>query len=84
LLVVPVGIYGAVRLGKPGSPWARRYYGARNPGKQAKAERRFRSDRRTEHLKERVRDAVGGMTGEEYEARLGERPSGAEPAPREH
>jgi hypothetical protein len=84
LLVVPVGIYGAVRIGKPGSPWARRYYGARNPGKQGKAERRFSSDRRTEHLKERFRDAVGGMTGEEYEARLAEHPSGAEPAPREH
>ncbi len=84
LLVVPVGIYAAVRLGKPGSPWARRYYGARNPGKQAKAERRFRSDRRTERLKERFRDAVGGATGEEYEARLTERASATETAPREH
>jgi hypothetical protein len=70
LLVIPVAIYGAVRIGKPRSPWARRLYGERRPRKQAKAERRFRPDRRTELLKERVRDAIGGATGEEYEARL--------------
>ncbi|MBV9335772.1 MAG: hypothetical protein JO243_07740 [Solirubrobacterales bacterium] len=70
LLVVPVAIYGAARIGKPRSPWARRFYGERRPRKQAKAEQRFRPDRRTELLKERVRDAIGGVTGEEYEARL--------------
>src|SRR5262249_6753543 len=37
----PLAIYGAVRLGKPGSPWARRWYGDRNPNKQTKAENRF-------------------------------------------
>ncbi len=73
LLVPPVAIYGAMRIGKPKSPWARRRYGERRPRKQAKAEARFRPDRRTELVKDRVRDAIGGVTGEEYQARLAER-----------
>lgn len=72
LLVLPLALYGAARIGKPRSPWARRLYGERNPGKQAKAEQRFRADRRTERLKERFRDAVGGTTEEIYDAKLAE------------
>ena len=67
---LPVGIYGASRIGKPNSPWARRFYGERRPAKQAKAEERFRPDRRTERFKQRFRDIVGGATGQEYEAKL--------------
>jgi len=67
--ISPIAIYGACRLGKPSSPWARRFYGERNPSKQARAEERFAPERRTERLKERARDAIGGVTGEEYEAR---------------
>jgi hypothetical protein len=66
----PLAIYAACRLGKPGSGWARRFYGTRRPDKQAKAELRFRSDRRTEQLKKRVRDAVGGTPTPEYEAKI--------------
>jgi hypothetical protein len=69
-LFSPLAIYGACRLGKPDSAWARRFYGARNPGKQAKAEARFTPERRTERFKERVRDAIGGVTEAEYEAKL--------------
>jgi hypothetical protein len=65
-----VAPYAALRLGKPDSPWAKRFYGARNPRKQARAERRFRPDRRTDVFKERLRDAIGGVTEEEYQARL--------------
>ena len=75
LLVPPIAIYGTIRIGKPHSPWARRFYGQRRPHQQAKAEQRFRPERRTELLKERIRDAIGGVTGEEYEARLTERDS---------
>lgn len=82
LLVFPVAIYGAARIGKPRSPWARRFYGERRPHKQAKAERRFRSNRRTELLKERLRDAIGGVTDEEYEARSTQRDPGTGTAPR--
>lgn len=71
VVVSPFAIYGAVRLGKPGSAWARRFYGARRPDKQAKAEQRFRPDRRTEQLKKAVRDAVGGTPTDEYEAKIG-------------
>lgn len=66
----PLAIYGAARLGKPTSGWARRFYGTRRPDKQAKAEQRFRPDRRTEQVKKWVRDAVGGTPTEEYEAKI--------------
>ena len=57
-------------IGKPDSPWGRRFYGERRPEKQAKAVERFRPDRRTERFKQRFRDVVGGATEEEYEAKL--------------
>ena len=75
--VIPfLAIYAAARLAKPGSLWARRFYGTRRPDKQAKAELRFRHDRRTEQLKKWVRDAVGGTPTHEYEAKVlaGRRP----------
>jgi hypothetical protein len=62
--VFPIAIYGAVRIGKPGSPWGRRRYGERSPGKQAKAEERFPPDRRTERFKNAFRDIVGGKPSE--------------------
>jgi hypothetical protein len=65
-LVPPLAIYGACRIGKPSSPWARRLYGERRPAKQAKAALRFSPDRRTERFKERVRDILGGATEEDY------------------
>lgn len=60
ILFVPLAIYGACRIGKPNSPWARRRYGARRPKKQAKSERRFHPGRRTDRYKEAFRDIVGG------------------------
>jgi hypothetical protein len=62
--VFPIAIYGAVRLGKPGSPWGRRRYGDRNPGRQRKAEARFAPDRHTERFKNAFRDIVGGKPSE--------------------
>jgi len=58
--VFPVALYGACRLGKPGSAWARRRYGERRPQKQARSAERFPPDRRTERFKEAFRDVVGG------------------------
>jgi hypothetical protein len=60
LFVPGLSLYGAVRLGKPTSPWARRRYGRRDPGKQARAVRRFPPDRRTERIKRRLNELVGG------------------------
>lgn len=78
LFVFPVAIYGASRIGKPRSAWARRFYGDRKPKKQAKAVDRFRADRRTERFKNKLRDAIGGTTTEVYEETL-ERRGGRPP-----
>jgi hypothetical protein len=66
--VFPIALYGMARIGKPGSPWARRRYGTRNPAKQEKAVERFRPDRRTERFKNAFRDIVGGRPSEGLEA----------------
>jgi hypothetical protein len=62
--VFPVALYGACRIGKPDSAWARRRYGKRKPKKQAKSERRFPPNRRTERYKDAFRDIVGGKPSE--------------------
>jgi len=62
--IFPIAIYGAARVGKPGSPWARRRYGEGNPAKQTKAEERFKPDRHTERFKNAFRDIVGGKPSE--------------------
>jgi hypothetical protein len=73
ILFAFLAVYAAMRLGKPRSPWARRFYGQRNPGKQARSQRRFAPGRRTDRFKERFRDLIGGTPTEEYEAKLGHR-----------
>jgi hypothetical protein len=78
--VLPVAIYGACRLGKPDSPWARRFYGERRPDKESGARERFRPDRRTERFKQRFRDVVGGATEEDYQAKLAQRAATREAA----
>jgi hypothetical protein len=67
----PLAVYASCRIGKPDSAFARRRYGTRKPKKQAKAERRFPPDRRTERFKNAFRDMVGGKPSEGLEA-LGE------------
>ena len=62
--VFPIALYGACRLGKPHSAWARRRYGERRPKKQARSEERFPPDRRTERFKNAFRDIVGGKPSE--------------------
>jgi lysyl-tRNA synthetase class 2 len=64
IFLVPIAIYGACRIGKPGSAWARRRYGERRPKKQTLAEARFAPERRTERFKEAFRDIVGGKPSE--------------------
>jgi hypothetical protein len=62
--VFPVALYGASRIGKPGSAWGRRRYGERNPAKQAKSAERFKADRHTERFKNAFRDVIGGKPSE--------------------
>jgi hypothetical protein len=64
IFVAPVAFYGAGRIGKPRSAWARYRYGERQPHKQAKAVERFAPERRTERFKEAFRDIVGGKPSE--------------------
>ncbi len=62
--IFPIALYGACRIGKPNSAWARRRYGERRPKKQAKSERRFPPDRRTDRYKDALRDIIGGKPSE--------------------
>jgi len=64
IFISPLAIYGACRIGKPTSAWARHRYGERRPKKQAKSEGRFPPDRRTERFKNAFRDIVGGKPSE--------------------
>jgi hypothetical protein len=59
IAIPPLAWWGAFRLAKPNSPWAKRYYAERNPEKQARAEGRY-GHRRIDRFKDRVRDAIGG------------------------
>jgi hypothetical protein len=62
--IFPVALYGACRIGKPDSAWARRRYGDRKPKKQAKSAARFPPNRRTDRVKNAFRDMVGGKPSE--------------------
>jgi hypothetical protein len=60
LFVFPVGLYGAVRLAHPESPWARWFY---KPGSRRLARARERYDdpaRWSARARRRLEDAVGG------------------------
>jgi hypothetical protein len=70
IFIPGLAVYAGLRLAKPRSVWAKRFYGERRPAKQARAEQRFRADRLTDRCKERLRDAIGGVTEEEYQAQL--------------
>ncbi len=55
-----VSLVGAVRLAKPGSPWAHRRYASR-PSRRARAERRFARDRaRTARARRALVDLLSG------------------------
>ena len=56
----PVAFVGALRLAKPGSPWARRQY-ADNPAKLERAQRRDEGfHQKWERRKHRLWDLIGG------------------------
>ncbi|MFD1658584.1 hypothetical protein ACFSL4_10260 [Streptomyces caeni] len=59
--IIPlVALVGAIRLARPGSPWARRFY-RRRPRARAKAGlRAYRHDRRWTVPRRRVQDWIGG------------------------
>jgi hypothetical protein len=57
LFLWPVGAVCALRLAKPTSPWARRFYHERE---LERARHRFRDDRLAARLERRVQNAIGG------------------------
>jgi len=64
LFVTPVSLFGALRLARPGSPWARRRYPPGSPA-LAKAERRFENPSAFgARLSRRLMDAIGGRPTE--------------------
>lgn len=61
LFLVPLAIFGALRLGRPDSPWARRHYGE---SERNRARRRFAPDRRGARLRRRAVELIGGAPSE--------------------
>ena len=59
-----VGLVSAVRLAKPNSPWAHRFYAERRPERLERAQRRFRADRPAAVIGRRVQDLIGGTPTE--------------------
>ncbi|MEU7133941.1 hypothetical protein [Streptomyces sp. NPDC046261] len=59
--VVPfVAIVGAVRLARPGSPWARRFYRHRPRARRRARVRAYRHDARWEAVRNRIHDLLAG------------------------
>ena len=60
IFVPVVGIFAAVRLAKPNSPWAHRRYRGKRAHKLERARARYGPERRGEILGTRIRNAIGG------------------------
>ncbi|GHI08284.1 hypothetical protein AQI88_05915 [Streptomyces cellostaticus] len=60
-VIVPlIAFVGAVRLARPGSLWARRFYGRRPRARAKAALRAYRHDRRWARPRRRLQDWIGG------------------------
>ncbi|MFJ1970849.1 hypothetical protein ACIO93_19440 [Streptomyces sp. NPDC087903] len=64
-VVVPVvALVGAIRLARPGSPWARRFYRRRPRARARSTLRVYRHDRRWAGPRRRIQDLIGGKPDE--------------------
>lgn len=72
-LFIPIfGLYGALRLGRPTSPWSRRFYLDRNPAKLEKSRSRFGPDALGTRARNGFFNAIGGRPdGDETELETG-------------
>ncbi|MFJ4919340.1 hypothetical protein [Streptomyces sp. NPDC088725] len=70
VLVPFVAVVGAIRLGRPGSPWARRFYRNRPKARAKAALRGYRHDIRWSGPRRRVQDLIGGAPDEPPGGRL--------------
>jgi hypothetical protein len=60
IVFVPLSVVGALRLAKPGSIWARRFYAEDSRRQRRSEERAAARDARWSHRRERFYDLVGG------------------------
>ena len=60
-LVPFVAIVGAVRLARPGSWWARRFYPRRHRARARSRIRTYRHDKRWTKVRRRAQDLIGGF-----------------------
>jgi hypothetical protein len=60
-----VGLVGLIRLARPGSPWARRFYGRRPRARARAVLRAYHHDRRWDRPRRVVGDWLGGKTDAE-------------------
>ncbi|MCX4991439.1 MULTISPECIES: hypothetical protein [unclassified Streptomyces] len=74
-VIIPfIALIGSIRLAKPGSPWAKRFY-RRRPRARARSRLRFyRHDRRWAGPSRKVQDWIGGKPDPEPARSLPERP----------
>ncbi|MEU0069164.1 hypothetical protein ABZ027_06415 [Streptomyces sp. NPDC006332] len=60
-VVIPlIGLVGAIRLARPGSPWAKRFYRSRPRARARSTLRAYRHDRRWAGPRRRLQDLIGG------------------------
>lgn len=60
-VIVPfVALLGAIRLARPGSAWAKRFYGRRPRARSRSILRAYRHDRRWAGPRRRIQDLIGG------------------------
>jgi hypothetical protein len=64
LFIPLVGLYAALRLAKPNSPWAHRRYRGSRAHLLERARARYAPDRRLDALGTRLRNAIGGAPSE--------------------
>ncbi|GAA2431488.1 hypothetical protein GCM10010273_03980 [Streptomyces lavendulocolor] len=60
LFLSPVAIFGALRLARPGSLWARRFYRNRPKARAKAGLRAFHHDRRWDNARRRFQDLIAG------------------------
>ncbi|MFF8956942.1 hypothetical protein [Streptomyces sp. NPDC014894] len=77
VLVPFVALYGALRLARPVSPWARRCYRRRPRARARSLLRAYRHDRRWDGPRRRFQDLIGGTP----DPPAGSRPPGVGPGP---
>jgi hypothetical protein len=76
-------VVGAIRVGRPASPWARKFYGSKARKTEKSRRREIRYRRRIVSVKERMQDALAGAPDRPPAVELPEQPKPIEPAPSE-